>query len=68
MKRYYVNDNQQANGDHEVHDENCPYLPLIISKTNLGYHNTCESAVRKAKEKYPSANGCYTCSYRCHTS
>ena len=27
MDHYYVNKNAQSNGDHEVHKENCDYLP-----------------------------------------
>ena len=37
MSNYWVNDRAQNNGDHEVHKDGCPYLPLIFSKTYLGY-------------------------------
>ena len=68
MAKYYVNDRAQNNGDHEVHKEGCIYLPMIVSKTNLGDHYFCDSAVRKAKTIYSQSNGCYHCSYSCHTS
>lgn len=67
MKRYYVNDNAQTNGDHEVHTSGCPYFHLIVSKTDLGNHYGCASAVQKAKTIYPQSNGCYHCSNACHT-
>ncbi len=68
MKKYYVNDSAQPNGDHEVHDENCIYLPLIKSKTYLGEFYSCKNAVIVAKKHYSQSNGCYHCSKDCHTS
>jgi hypothetical protein len=68
MAKYYVNDNKQNNGDHEVHNENCMYLSLIKSKTDLGNHYFCNSAVEKAKTIYSQSNGCYHCSNYCHTT
>lgn len=66
--KYYVNDNAQANGDHEVHHEKCPYLPKIHSTTPLGEHSSCHSAVRAARRYYTQVDGCATCSNDCHTS
>lgn len=68
MKRYYVNNNPQANGDHEVHEEGCYWLNQAISVKDLGHHNNCNSAVREARKTYTKANGCYTCSNDCHTT
>ncbi len=68
MARYYVNKNAQANGDHEVHKEGCSYMPEEKNRIDLGDHNSCQPAVRKAKEHYPQSNGCYYCSPECHTS
>ena len=68
MAKYYVNNNAQSNGDHEVHKEGCPYLPLVKSKKYLGDHLSCHSAVREAKKTYSKSNGCYTCSRVCHTT
>jgi hypothetical protein len=65
---YWVNDRAQGNGDHEVHKDGCPFLRLIVSKTYLGLHFNCGSAVRKAKTIYAQSNGCATCSSLCHTS
>ena len=68
MAQYYVNDNAQNNGDHEVHKDGCPYLPMIVSKTPLGGHSNCDSAVTAAKKIYATSDGCATCSPECHTS
>ena len=67
MPEYYVNDNPQDNGDHEVHKEGCSWLDLVNSKTDLGFHLTCSTAVEKAKEIYPTADGCKHCSIECHS-
>ena len=68
MAHYYVNDNAQSNGDHEVHKEGCYWLSLVTSRTYLGLFNSCHGAVKRAKEIYASSNGCVHCSPACHTS
>ena len=67
MDDYYVNDNAQNNGDHEVHKEGCSFLALVTDKTYLGKFSNCRDAVRKAKEIYPTADGCKHCIPECHT-
>lgn len=67
MKKYYVNNNAQANGDHEVHDEDCQYLPSSQNRTYLGIFSNCKDAVEEAKKHHSKVNGCKTCSNRCHT-
>lgn len=71
MPTYCVNKNQQANGDHEVHDidsrRSC--LPSTENRASLGYHPSCSGAVRAAKQAgYSTANGCFYCANDCHTS
>lgn len=66
MRRYYVNNQAQANGDHEVHREECVYLPKNLSF--LGTFSSCKGAVDAAKKMYPRANGCKYCANDCHTS
>ena len=68
MASYYVNDNAQSNGDHEVHRTSCYYYPQIVRKTYLGEFNSCAPAVAKAKTIYLKSNGCDTCSPNCHTT
>ncbi len=67
MPKYYVNNNAQSNGDHEVHKDGCSWLNQVTSKKDLGYHDNCKSALSEAKKTYSKANGCYYCSNNCHT-
>ena len=69
MAKYYVNNNAQSSGEREVHKEGvgCPYLPLIISKIDLGEHSTCQSALAKAKLYYHNVDGCKSCVPECHS-
>lgn len=65
--RYYVNNNAQTNGDHEVHTETCSYVPKAENRTYLGEYTSCAPAVAKAKTIHRKSNGCYYCSRACHT-
>ena len=53
MAHYYVNDNSQPNGDHEVHEDGCYWLGLVTSKTYLGLFESCFGAVLKSKRGIP---------------
>ena len=68
MSNYYVNDNAQANGDHEAHVQGCEHMPNPENRTYLGPFTDCKGAVVEAKKTYPKSNGCYYCSKPCHTS
>ncbi|MDO8604051.1 MAG: hypothetical protein Q7K40_01430 [bacterium] len=65
--KYYVNKNQQTNGDHEVHTANCSRLPNLENRLYLGDFLYCSQAVNEAKRYYRQSNGCYYCSNPCHT-
>ena len=67
MASYYVNQNAQNNGDHEVHTSGCSWLPSVENRIYLGEHSSCHSAVLEAKKYYSQVNGCYYCSRDCHT-
>ena len=67
MTKYYVNKNSQVNGDHEVHKLGCTWMPDVENRIYLGKFATCRGAVIRAKKYYPQSNGCYYCSYACHT-
>ena len=67
MSRYYVNNNAQSNGDHEVHTIGCSYLPELGNRTYLGDFDSCKPAVKEAKRHFSQVNGCYHCSKPCHT-
>jgi hypothetical protein len=62
---YYVNNNKQPNGDHEVHKKNCSYMPS--NKKDLGEFDNCQDAVKEAKKTFPQSNGCIHCCTVCHT-
>jgi 23S rRNA G2069 N7-methylase RlmK/C1962 C5-methylase RlmI len=66
MKDYYVNKIKQSNGDLEVHESSCRFLPNIENREYIGLFNDCKEAVKKAKEKYAQSDGCYFCSNSCH--
>ncbi|UMA67271.1 hypothetical protein LVO79_20940 (plasmid) [Roseivivax marinus] len=66
MARYYVNNNQQANGDHEVHALGCSFMPTS-NRTYLGEYSTCRPAVTEARKHHRQVNGCYYCARECHT-
>ncbi|TDW48741.1 hypothetical protein EV144_103258 [Flavobacterium sp. 270] len=68
MKTYYVNQNAQPNGDHEVHTDDCRYLPTSSNRKELGQFSSCKPAVEEAKKTYSKSNGCKTCCPDCHTS
>jgi hypothetical protein len=65
MARYCVNNEAQANGDHEVHKEGCNYWPY--NRTDLGVFLNCMDAVRAAKRYYSQSNGYFFCARECHT-
>lgn len=67
---YYINHNEQTNGDYEVHKESCSWLPSIDNRTYLGYFSSSIDAVLSARQKFPGwkVNGCYFCSPESHTS
>jgi hypothetical protein len=72
MQKYVINKNQQANGDHEVHNASigCSYMPNPENQIDLGSHASCHGAIAYAKRQYPSLkiDGCYHCCSACHTS
>jgi len=69
MASYRLNLNQQANGDYEVHKDDCRYYPSQ-NYDYLGVFSSCAPAVAEAKRKhaYKRINGCKYCSEPCHTS
>lgn len=68
MDHYYVSQNAQSNGDHEVHAQSCQYLPVEQNRIYLGIFPGCQKAVKEAEKHYSQVNGCYYCSKECHTS
>ena len=67
MANYYVNKNQQTNGDHEVHTTGCSWLSKVENRIYLGDFFSCGPAVTQARQHYTQVNGCAHCSPLCHT-
>ncbi|OQA84106.1 MAG: hypothetical protein BWY31_02543 [Lentisphaerae bacterium ADurb.Bin242] len=65
--KYYVNKESDKRGDHEVHKEICFWLPDPNNRIALGECANAHEAVRKAKEYYSTADGCYHCCPEAHT-
>lgn len=64
MATYYVNPDQDKQGDNEVHRSDCHLMPK--SAEYVGEFSGCREAVATAKRKYPNADGCGRCSPECH--
>lgn len=69
-KDYYVNKNDTGNPNfnHEVHCEDCFWLPTVNNRIYLGYFDSCYDAVKMAKEYYINVDGCATCCPLCHNA
>lgn len=42
-------------------------MPDLDNCIYLGIFDHCRPAVREARKYYNQVNGCYYCSYECHT-
>ena len=67
-KFYYYNKHVDSKGNHEVHSEDCSYLPNYENRIMIGYENNCKSAIERAKRETGKTNfdGCWHCSFECH--
>lgn len=68
MPYYYFKNTTDEKGNHEVHTENCSWLPDLSNRTGIGYYSNCKEAIRAAKNKNlsKSFDGCYHCCNDCH--
>ncbi len=68
MSYYYFNNNTDEHGYHEVHTENCTFLPSPSNRTPIGYYENCKVAILAARIAYPNKkfDGCYFCCRECH--
>ena len=60
---YYVSEEAEDDGGHEVHRDNCYRLPIL--RKYLGLHPTCDAAVAQARKAFEGAVGCRLCAYEC---
>jgi hypothetical protein len=66
LNSYYVNKIAQFTGEHEVHKEDCIWLPEPDNRIHLGLFSSCHGAVIIAKNHYKNVDGCKQCSPECH--
>lgn len=68
MKSYYFHNTVDVNNRHEIHAEDCSYLPSPSNRTYLGNFYNCYEAILTARLRYPfkSFDGCYWCCRDCH--
>lgn len=64
--KYYVNQNGQSDGYHEVHNSKCLNKPNPKNRIYLGDYDSCLPAVREARKYYQYVDGCGHCCVRCH--
>ncbi len=71
MTGYYINRNEQPNGDYEVHMYSCSHGALPQNQIDLGVFNNGIEAVNTAKRSYPNEsmhiNGCAYCNPEANT-
>lgn len=68
MPFYYFNNDVDDHYRHEVHEENCSYIPNILNRTLIGLEPSCSAAIKRANNAYPTKefDGCYWCCRECH--
>ena len=67
MPHFYVSKQAQPNGDHEVHQYGCTFIPRPENRLHLGEYTGCHQAVAAARRYYLQSNGCFSCAPDCHT-
>lgn len=66
MPFYYVNQNEQPTGEHEVHKEECFRMPELKNRIYLGYFLNANEAVKEARKYFNKVDGCYYCANEAH--
>ncbi|MFC6101893.1 hypothetical protein [Olivibacter domesticus] len=56
---YYLNEEPQPSGVHEIHADGCKFLP--VRRVYLGYYANSEDATRNAKQFYEDVSVCEHC-------
>jgi hypothetical protein len=65
---YYFNKHIDDKGRHEVHTENCNFIPHVGNREYIGYFSNSIYAIHEAQRKYPykKFDGCYFCCNETH--
>lgn len=66
MALYYVNENEDEKGNNEVHKGDCFYLSIAQNTSYLGSFDNGVEAVKYAKSRGYSADGCFFCCREAH--
>ncbi|GMQ31637.1 hypothetical protein Aconfl_42820 [Algoriphagus confluentis] len=61
MKFFYLSSIQNADGNHEIHEKECPNIPDLIDRDYLGPYNHGNEALRKALEINSKSVCCPVC-------
>lgn len=59
--RYYLNINKNEKGLHELHSENCFFVPIRQRRIDFGWFENSKEALAEARKYYPNISGCYWC-------
>ncbi len=53
--KFIINQNTQANGDHEIHNatQGCEHMPATENRFELGFFANSELAFKRAKMNWP---------------
>ncbi|REG91436.1 hypothetical protein [Algoriphagus antarcticus] len=61
MKFFYLSSIPNDNGQHEVHDRECEFIPDPYDRDYIGPYNTCIEALRKATTMKKEVGLCKNC-------
>jgi hypothetical protein len=61
MKFFYISSNPSIDGQFEIHDRDCPLVPLPNDRDYLGPFNSGKEALAKGKELNSDAKLCSNC-------
>lgn len=67
LHTFWLHTDSEAKHKAIVHSELCECLSRLESRTSLGVHVDCWSALRKAQMQYADADVCASCSPSCWT-
>lgn len=65
MKKFYVSDNPDETGMHQIHDEDCIHLPPIFYRKYLGRFDISFEAMETARRYFKRVKGCQHCTSEC---
>jgi hypothetical protein len=66
MNDFYINKNADEHDNHEVHRNDCIFLPSPHNREMLGCFNTSQKAVIAAQRKYARVDGGWFCCPESH--